>query len=243
MKEKYARALVLSRNFNSRTLEETKELYKTIQQAVAFVQKKGEESEAAATFLAKIYEPYIKKITGKFYPFVDSKLEFEDVLQEAYALFMVLIFKYNKKIASFSYYIKSMLPKHVDVWTKKINDTNRFSSIDIRSVEDTIYHPYTENSEGYFESKILEQEYINFIIERSKRSSRSDTVREVCNKIFLGNTTCSDLAKELNISYHAVYEIMNKIKAELKWFFSANQFSEFTMTSTGLKSSMCEYIY
>ena len=55
----------------------------------------------------------------------------------------------------------------------------------------------------------------------------------MCNKIFLGNTTCSELATELGISYHAVYEIINKIKKELVFFFNENSFGEYIVTSTG----------
>ena len=243
MRAEYADAIVLSRNFNNRSIIETKKLYQTIQDAVSKAQTQGIAIEDDTEFLIKVYEPYIKKVTGKFYPYVDTKVEFEDALQETYAIFLMLVYKYNKVIASFSYYINLMLPKHVYVWVQKIN-VQKYVAVDINSVEETLYHLDIDDSDkmyDYFNSKILEKEYIAFIENRATKSNRSTTVREVCNKIFLGDTTCSDLAGQLNISYHAVYEIINKIKKELRFFFNDSRFSEFTVTSTGYPVSKYKY--
>lgn len=243
MKAEYSDAIVLSRNFNNRSVIETKKLYQTIQKAVSTVQTHGDSIEDDTEFLTKVYEPYIKKVTGKFYPYVDSKVEFADALQEAYAIFLMLIYKYDKSVSSFSYYINLMLPKHVYVWVQKIN-SQKYVAVDINSVEDTLYHLEIDDADrmyDYFNSKILEKEYIAFIENRSTKSNRSNTVREVCNKIFLGDTTCSDLAGQLNISYHAVYEIINKIKKELRFFFNDSRFSDFTITSTGYPVSKYKY--
>jgi hypothetical protein len=130
-----------------------------------------------------------------------------------------------------------MLPKNVYVWIDKVN-SKKYITIDVQSVEDTLFYMGMDDSDtvfSYFNTAILEKEYVDFIIERSKKSNRSDTVKQVCYHIFLGNKTCSELASELNITYHAVYEVMNKIKRELMFFFGDNIYSGVTVTSTGLK--------
>ena len=235
-KATYAEAITLSRNFNSRSLDETKRLYSTIQKAVLLAQKKeGKDSELAMSFLLEVYEPYIKKISGRYFPYVESPLEFNDVFQEVCVIFLLLTYKYNKDISSFSYYINFMLPQYMNVWVQKVNASS-MTPIDLKVIESTISHPAFDSEEkvfDYFNGLIFEKEYTEFIIKRSKKSSRSNTVKEVCNKIFLGNTTCSELATELGISYHAVYEIITKIKKELTVFFNENSFGEYFVTSTG----------
>ena len=232
----YAEAMRLSRNFNNRSVEETKKLYGTIQKAVAFAQRKnGKDSELAMAFLLEVYEPYVKKIAGRYYPYVENPMEFDDVFQEVCVIFLLLTYKYNKDIASFSYYINLMLPQYMNVWIQKINSI-KITPVDIKVIESTLSHPAFDTSEkvfDYFNGLIFEKEYTTFIQKRSERSSRSNTVKEVCHKIFLGNTTCSELANELGISYHAVYEIINKIKKELVVFFNQNNFGEYFVTSTG----------
>lgn len=235
-KTDYKDAIQLSRNFSNRSAEETKVLYNTIQQAVSLAKKKSErESELALEFLLEIYKPFIKKIAGKYFSYIESPMEFDDVIQEVYVIFLMLIYKYDKDISSFSYYIKLMLPQYMNVWLQKIN-ADSFIPVDVNIIEATYSNPSLNSSSkvfNYFDSLILEKEFVNFIEERSEKSSRSKTVKEVCNKIFLGNTTCSELASELNISYHAVYEIINKIKRELIYFFNQSGFSEYFITSTG----------
>jgi len=238
MRSKYKEALVLSRNFGNRSVEETRRLYKIIQQAVSVAQRrKGTDtpSKDAIAFLVKVYEPYVKKVAGKYYPFVEKRMEFNDVLQETYLMFLTLLYRYDKNIASFSYFMKLLLPQHMYVWVEKVMSDN-FLPVDIKVIETSLSHPDLDETNkvyDYYDSKILENEYINYILERSEKSSRSSTVKEVCLKVFLGSTTCSALSKELGITYHAVYEIINKIKKELKYFFHENMFSEYVLSSTG----------
>ena len=128
-----------------------------------------------------------------------------------------------------------MLPQYMNVWIQKVNSTS-ITPVDIKVIESTLCHPAFDTADkvlNYFNGLIFEKEYTAFILKRSEKSSRSSTVKEVCHKIFLGNTTCSELANELGISYHAVYEIINKIKKELTLFFNENNFGEYFITSTG----------
>lgn len=201
--------------------------------------QEGDDQEAkeAIAFLTRVYEPYVKTIAGRYYSYVETQYEFNDVLNEVYAIFLTLLNKYDSMLASFSYYIKKMLPKNVYVWADKVN-SSKYVTMDISVVENTLYYMGADDCDQtyeYLNTTILEKEYVDFIIDRSKKSNRSDTVRQVCMNIFLGNKTVSELADDLGITYHAVYEVMNKIKRELMYFFGDNRYSCFTMTSTGLK--------
>lgn len=229
----YKKAIKSSRNFNNRSQEETRKLYQNIQKAVVLALK---EDNNAIDFLVEIYEPYIKKIAGKYYTYVSNRMDYNDVLQETFVMFLTLLYRYNKDIASFSYYIKMLLPQHMYVWVEKVN-IDKSIPIDVGTIENTLPHPEFDDTHkvySYFDSRIVEDEYIEFILKRSEKSSRSPTVKAVCLKIFLGSTTCSELSKELGITYHAVYEIVNKIKKELQYFFHDNAFSGYEMTSTGM---------
>ena len=84
-----------------------------------------------------------------------------------------------------------------------------------------------------FDFYILEKEYITFMEERAVKKSKSETTKIVCEKFFLGGINCTDISHEIGISYQAVYEIINRIKAEFKIFLQESQYSPFTLTSTG----------
>lgn len=228
----------ISKNFEVRNEEDTTLLYSIIQDAIEFVQKKDEKyHDMAMGFLLNIYKPYLKTAASKIYKQLKNSMEFDDVLQEVYVIFIQLIHNYKKEIAQFSYYIKTILPQRLYVWAKRLNKKN-FSTVDAALIESKLPHPYFSSESDVFDfynSKILEKEYIEFIQKRALKKSRSSTVRVVCYKFFLGDETCSNIALELGISYHAVYEIIWKIKKELSYFLNENAYTSYTITSTGWK--------
>lgn len=233
----YDEGISISRNFDKRSKEDTERLYKIIQHSVDVAQQEDSEEDKknALNFLVVLYEPLIKKISSRIYCYLSSSVEFFDVLQESYATFISLLYKYDQNISSFSYYIGLMLNQRMSRWAEKeslYGKTNIVSSMS----EQIHPHPLFNSSDAvdsYLNGYILIQDYIDFIVERSQKPSRSSTVREVCEKYFLGKKTCSQIANDLNISYHAVYEIIGKIKNELKIFFHDSIFSSYNITSTG----------
>lgn len=233
----YEEGLYISRNFEKRNKEDTERLYKIIQHAVDVAQQKEDDKDVAEAlnFVVILYEPLIKKISAKTYCHLSRKTDFSDVLQEAYATFITLLYKYDKSISSFSYYIGLMLKQRMKRWAEKESLYDKTTVVS--SFTDHISaHPKFNSSESvdaYLNGYILIQDYIDFMLERSQRQSRSTTVSEVCKKYFLGSSTCSQIAAELGISYHAVYEIIGKIKNELKIFFDDNIFASYAITSTG----------
>jgi RNA polymerase sigma factor (sigma-70 family) len=232
----YDEGMSISRNFENRKEKETEKLYDIIKSSIYYVQfGTTQQREKAVSFLTSIFEPYIRKISSKIYNNLRNSHEYGDILQETYTMFLTLLKRYNPAIASFSYYIGSMLPIHMSRWAEKEMNNNSLNiPVDIKDY--TMVDPLYANSDSvdsYFNSYVLTQEYKVFITHRSERHARSRTVKEVCNKYFLGHNTCSEIAKDLGVSYHAVYEIIGKIKKELKSFFQASAFSEYYISSTG----------
>ena len=233
----YKEGLLISRNFDKRGKTDTEKLYAIIQRAVSVVVEDTDKKEVedALDFLVILYEPLIKKTAAKFYCALSRNSDFEDVLQEAYTIFIDLLRKYNSAEASFSYYIGLMLKQRMRRWAEKENNYNHTHII--ANLSDPISpHPKFDSAtsvEDYFNGCIFIQEYEEFITDRSFRQSRSKTVKEVCDRFFLGSASCSKIAQDLGISYHAVYEIIGKIKNELKDFMLNNPFSNYYITSTG----------
>jgi len=237
----FKEALDISKNHKKRDNKETLKLYVTIQYALTLIieQNEKEKEKEALAFVVKVYEPFIKKVASKIYNMIVPIEEYEDALQETYVMFLNLVYNYKEDIASFSYYIKQMLPQHMYAWVVKKKKTPFPVTTDI--VETSITHPQvtTENeSFDYLTCCILEKEYINFIKKRAVKSARTKTVYHVCYGYFLDRKSCSDLSKELGITYHAVYEVVNKIKRELVEFFNNSIYTDYISSSTGLEKQL-----
>jgi len=233
----FSRGISLSRNFEGRSSRDTEQLYEIIKIAVSLAQdtSKGVINKKAVDFLAKLFQPFIKKWSAKVYQNLKGIVDYSDVLQETYTLFFTLLKKYDSSVSQFSYYIKVMLPQHLVRWAEKeIIYSNINVSVNIGDYD--IIDPNlntSESVEDYLLAFVLTGEYMKFIMRRAERQSRSNTVKEVCYKFFLGKNSCSEIAKELGISYHAVYEIIGKIKNELVIFFYNSEFSGIILSSTG----------
>jgi RNA polymerase sigma factor (sigma-70 family) len=237
VKSSFELGMKISRNFDKRNEEESQILYGIILEAVEMIQNNSEHFDTAMGFITSVYEPYIKSVASAIFNNVKGSMEFCDVLQEAYVKFLQLVYKYKKEVASFSYYIKYMLPQHLYVWSRR---SNKITTVAVDAqIMDGLLHKLSNHAQDdmfdYFDFKILEQDYIEFIKKRAEKRSNSDTLRTVCYKYFLGKETCSNIAQELDISYHAVYEIINKIKKELKFFLHKNMFTDFKITGSGIK--------
>jgi len=236
----YKTGINLSRNFNKNTNKETTKLYDIIKYAINIIQNIGiykqRRRDKAISFITELYEPLIRKVSAKIYYILKSTVDYEDILQETYSMFLVLLDKYDPERASFSYYINTMLPQHMNRWAEK-ESNYRNINIPVNVSEYVIVDPLLSDSEQVFDrlnAFLISKEYTKFVQHRSKKQSRSDTVRIVCEEYFLGKNSCSDIARQLNISYNAVYEIINKIKRELCIFFSTNKYCSHVLSSTGI---------
>ena len=226
----YEEGISISRKYKSRQDATTERLYDIIKKAIILVQagSNGEREEASA-FLARLYRPHVRKVAKKVYRNLKGIVEYTDVLQEAYTLFLVLLEKYNSDISAFSYYIGKMLPAHLSRWAEKEIFQSSFN-ITTDMKEYAVADPTLGDRDlvdAYLNSYVFTQEYENFIMDRAEKHSRSNTGKVVCHRFFLGGSSCSVIAKDLGISYHAVYEIIGRIKDELKEFLMDNAFTDF----------------
>jgi RNA polymerase sigma factor (sigma-70 family) len=237
--EKYFEGVRISRNFNKRNVEETQYLYAVIQEAATLIltELTTNNADDALEFLTTLYEPLLKKVAYKVVLQSSGSIEFDDALQEANLFFLTLLYDYDDTIASFSYYINSMLKKKMNRWMVK--ECNYHSKTYLSNFEDRVLADpmYTTKDDAFvqFNSYVVIREYFDYMQHRAERPSRSGTVQEVCYRYFLGGNSCSYIAQDLGISYHAVYEIIQKIKRELQEFFNENKFCNFVISSTGIE--------
>lgn len=219
----YQKSKDLSKNYSSRSNEESSQLYATIQEAVSivqFYQDKDSGGEESLQFLTAVFEPLLKKTAGFVHKFVYKHEDFNDVLQETYLKFIELTYQYDPAISQFSYYVKTMLTKQMRAWSKK-QKRHVPASVDIAIINNLLVdHSLCDVDTVYmqFNELILIEEFNDFIEDRACKKARSSTVKEVCYKYFLGTHSCKQIAEELQISYHAVYEVIKRIEKEYKVF-------------------------
>ena len=213
----------LSKSYKSRSKEESECLYSYIQSLLEDVNNgKEKEIKSAIDDLLLLFKPIILKFSSYYYPKVKDQLDYDDVLQEGYCIFISCCYNYNKELSSFPYYIKDNFPRYFHSWAKgvwkqadKINDEPFVDQP----------HPMFDDDDKVF-SRLLEElfkrEYTDFIIKLSNKYSKTDTYKTVCDEYFLGGRSCKDIAESLNISYHAVYDCIGKIKRDLNYFIKNN---------------------
>jgi len=240
----YDEGMCISRNFEKREDTETQKLYDIIAKVIAIYQR-GEDParEKALVYLTKLFEPLLRKTSTRVYNNLRNSHDYNDVLQETHTMFYSLLGRYNAKRSAFSYYISVMLPQHMNRWAERELLHNRVN-IPVDTEEYSIIDPTFNSSDAvqdHLNAYVLTHEYQEFIKKRALRHSRSVTVSEVCNRYFLGSDTCSEIAQDLGISYHAVYEIIGKIKKEIQVFFQYSIFSGYMISSTGIAEKKLDH--
>ena len=208
----------LSRSYKTRTQEESNYLYSYISFLVRDAKSTDDKlAKEALTELILLFKPKIYDTTRQYFKYVKDYMEIEDFMQESHAIFIALVIKYDPTIASFLYYVKEMYPRYVWSWVEKtFRDHRHLTELGDLDVP----HPDYDTDDKVFSrlmANTYEQEFIDFIENIAKKETKTPTLRAVCTKYFLGTTTCRDLAAELGISYHAVYDYISKIKRELNY--------------------------
>lgn len=222
----YTQGCKISKNYENRTAQETTTLYTTIQDAVALVQfYEGKDASAEPlSFLTEVFKPLIIKSANIVHKYIYKHEQLDDVIQQSYLYFIELVYNYDPSISQFSYYIKSMLERQLRAWSKK--QTKHLPvSIDVSIINNLLVDPSLCDVDTVylkFNELILKDELNNFMEERANRKARSSTVKEVCYKYFLGTHSCKQIAEELSISYHAVYEVIKRIEKEYRVFLEQN---------------------
>lgn len=221
--EKVETYVKLSKNFKSRSKEESECLYSYIQSLLDDVKDGTEKAKKEAIDdLIILFNPIILKFSSLYYSKVKDQYEYEDVLQEGYCIFIACCYSYRKELSSFPYYIKDNFPRYFHSWAKNV--WKQSDRINDEPFTDTA-HPLFDDDDKVF-SRLLEdlfkREYVAFITNLSNKYSKTDTYKTVCDDYFLGGKSCKDIADSLNISYHAVYDCIGKIKRDLNYFIKNN---------------------
>lgn len=219
--EEYLR---ISKDYKSRSKEETECLYAYIASLLDDVNGGNEKDISdAINDLIVLFKPIILKFSSYYYSKVKEQYEYDDVVQEGYLLFISCIYNYNKELSAFPHYIKDNYPKYFYTWAKNIW---KYSDKISDAPFDDMVHPHYDEDDKVF-SRLLEdlyaREYTQFITNLSQKYSKTDTHRIVCEDYFLGNRSCLDIATELNISYHAVYDCIRKIKRDFNYYIKNNK--------------------
>jgi len=171
-----------------------------------------------------VFKPLILKSAAIVHRFIYKHEELNDVIQQGYLQFIELTYAYDPSISQFSYYIKSMLERQLRAWSKK---QSRYvaTAMDSAIINNILVDPaLCDRNTVYlqFNELILMDEMQDFMKARANKKARSATVREVCYKYFLGTHSCKKIAEELDISYHAVYEVIKRIEKEYRIFLEQN---------------------
>ena len=242
--EIYEEGISISRNFEKREKIDTQKLYDLIASTVVKYQLGNhKEREKALVFLTNAFAPLLKKTASRLYNNLKNTHDYFDILQETHTMFYSLLGRYNQSRSAFSYYIGVMLPQHMNRWAERELLHNRVNA-PVNTEDYAIVDPSYNSAEAvhdHLNSIVLTHEYQDFIRQRALRHSRSKTVSEVCNRYFLGSDTCSEISKDLGISYHAVYEIIGKIKKEIQVFFQFSTFSGYIVSSTGITEKLIDH--
>lgn len=226
--------LELSRNYRNRTAEESAYLYSYINLLVR--DSKGGDDKLAKDALNELiilFKPKIYDTTRKYFKYVKDYMEIDDFMQESYAIFIALVIKHDPSISSFLYYVKEMYPKYVWSWVEKTcRDHKKVTDLGDLDVP----HPDYDTDDKVF-SRLMansyEKEYVDFINAIAEKETKTPTLKAVCNRYFLGTSTCRELASDLGISYHAVYDYITKIKRELNYHLKNSPHFDFFFASDG----------
>ena len=236
MKEDYTKGLKLSKSNKRRTSKETEELYVIINKAAILAKDRNHPYyKQSVEFLLKAFSPLISNLAYKVHKKVSDIEEYDDVKQEVSYYFVILIENFDNTKSQFAYYISKVLYQYMSKWVKKENQyLHAMTPLTIKEIY--IADPKWDNNDSvmqYLNNSILNKDYIEFMEKKALEKSKSTTNYEICTNYFLGDASCSDIAKKLNISYHAVYQKIGDIKEDIADFFETNPYSHGEKTSTG----------
>ena len=240
MQEHYKKGIKLSRNHKKRTEEDSQELYAIIEIAVEIAKDiNNPKAIFAIDFLVDLFEPLISRIAEKTHKKIYELHGYDDIRQEVVINFLILVNRYDKTKTYtktyFTYYIQNMLGRYVSKWVQnEVTAHNHLEplTVNLLFMEDNRLHSQNSVYE-YLNNFIINKDYIEFMLDKSKSKSKSITNNEICLNYFLGSDSCGQIANRLNISYHAVYQKINDIKEDLADYLNTNKFFGGVITSTG----------
>ena len=227
----YEQGIKISKNYDNRDLEATKILYVLLQEASLKAQVGAtlKERDRALAFLVEVFTPLVTKVASKIYQKYNTSQEYEDVMQDTFLTYILLIKKYDYNKATFAYFIKDNLERSMNTHAKRYYDhkCTPTDSLELENMLNESLKEKREDSFDEFDELILKQEYDNFIKEQAEKKSKTNTNRIVCERYFLGKETVQTIANDMGLSYQAIYLITKRIKKELEYFFHESKFSDY----------------
>jgi len=100
-------------------------------------------------------------------------------------------------------------------------------------VVDLAFHTKTNLYNTVIENILLKdlKELVDKVKKRKEKTGRGrKTTNSICDNYFFGDKTCSEVAKDLGISYHAVNEQINNISAEIADMLNHNEYCGYYIT-------------
>lgn len=235
IRDEIVRAFELSLK-DKKTKEEYYELYDIVDY-IAVKAKNSYRSKKSKVFLEILlclFFPKILTSCGVVYhyklEYLNDRLEFSDILQESIVDFLEFIKKFEIGKSSFSYYIGKFFEKHIiELLRGDINYIKMTPvSMSVNSqARDNIYSDSDSLLNELSEKEVMES--ILKILNNTKKKGKTGTVEKVCES-FLNGRTCTDIAKELGLTYHAIYEVKQRIQLQIADEVNFNKYSSYFVT-------------
>lgn len=183
---------------------------------------------------------------SNYYP----RYAFDDLWQDSYFIFIDMLDHYDENKSFFTYYIWKNFKKRV--YSLMMRQLKYLQQTSVRLTGNgTIDFMYGHNDS--FMNILTQINIINEIqklLIQIKKKAKSETTRQVCDNIIFGQFSIRDLAKQNNVSYHAVYQIYESIQVVLANYINHSQFCDYAATlksthswSLGRKDTTVKYNY
>jgi len=249
-KEKIKRCLQI---FTERAVQDVqkKELYAYIQEQV-FRSKEG--NSVATRILYHFFQKLMLRDCWRlyerhglrYYP----RYAFEDVWQDSYFIFISMIDHYDENKSLFHYYIWKNFNKRVySLIMKQLRYIQQTSvRLNGNRTIDFMYGHADSFMDVIAQKNIVTE--MHTLLSQIKEKAKSETTRQICDNIIFGQLSIRDLAKQNNVSYHAVYQTYESIQSILANYINHSQFCDYVATmkskhtwSLGRKDTAVKYNY
>jgi hypothetical protein len=212
----------------NRTKGETEFLYTKISELVD--RKEDEDIQ----ILLCLFEPFIYKIIGyiyKQYPFLMRDfLTHGDLKQQGYLFLLECIKDYENTLASFQYFIKKFMIFKFNDFISKYNRIQKhefFMNGGSPSIKGLDF-------EIQMLDKFMGDSFVHFCNFLAKKESKSMHKEQVIKRAIINREPIADLAREYGVSYHAVYQMVNRSLYDLSNMLNESKYSTLYIDNSGI---------
>lgn len=216
--------------------DEVIELYKAIDELVMASKKmdKTKKGSVASEILLYAFYPKILTSTGVIYRNelrdYRDRISIYDLFQESYMTFLKMIFHYKKSKSTFGYYFGRYFRKYIISNMSEM--INYVKMTPVRMIADSQAKDYLLYDKDSLLDLLIEKtllEDINKIIKKYKKVGKTKTVDTVCKNFFEGKS-CQEIANDLGLSYHAVYQVKERLMIKLADMLNQHKYCNYSVT-------------